>query len=270
MVDLRRLRRSAAVTRNPLKSFNAAVKSGGHAAAAAVRLKSLILQDAAVMRRMGELNPLLPLCASRPLMGSPRAQDLGGKKARPRRTNTLRRGASAGWSYAAPRKHLITYQMLSLPTIQQNACIMRRYRVTCSELCNDRVTLALQEAPNRMVDKVRDIGPYSRPHRLANLDGRTKEAALLRTMRAELTAHVGGKPSATQRCLIDRAAMLTLHVALFDARALAAGVLSERDGRQYLAYSNALGRTMRELGIKGAAAAQPRLADVLATGRPAA
>jgi hypothetical protein len=36
------------------------------------------------------------------------------------------------------------------------------------------------------------MGPYSRPHRLAKLDGRTREAALLRKTRARLTEHVGG------------------------------------------------------------------------------
>jgi hypothetical protein len=43
------------------------------------------------------------------------------------------------------------------------------------------------------------IGPYCRPLALAKLDGRTKEAALMRRVRAELTAHVGGTPSFPQR-----------------------------------------------------------------------
>jgi hypothetical protein len=37
------------------------------------------------------------------------------------------------------------------------------------------------------------IGPYSRPHRLAKIDGRTKIAKLMRETRAALIAHVGGE-----------------------------------------------------------------------------
>jgi hypothetical protein len=86
---------------------------------------------------------------------------------------------------------------------------------------------------------------------------------LMKRVREDLTRHVGN-PSAVQRALIDRAAMLTLHVALFDARALEAGGLSERDARQYLAYSNSLTRTMAQLGIRGGADRAPTTpADLL-------
>ena len=39
------------------------------------------------------------------------------------------------------------------------------------------------------------IGPHSRPHMLAKIDGRTKESRLMAAARAELTAHVGGNPN---------------------------------------------------------------------------
>lgn len=95
-----------------------------------------------------------------------------------------------------------------------------------------------------------EIGPYSRPNVLVKLDGRRREARLMQNVREELTAQVGGHPTATQRALIERAAMLTLHVSLMDAKVLEpdAGPLSERDGRQYLAWSNALARILRDLG----------------------
>ena len=96
------------------------------------------------------------------------------------------------------------------------------------------------------------IGPYSRPNAIAKLDQRTKEAALLRRVRRDLVAHVGGKPSKVQLALIERAARLTLHVELMDKRAFAAGELSEKDSREYLAWSNSLTRTLRELGLKAA------------------
>lgn len=117
--------------------------------------------------------------------------------------------------------------------------------------------------------KALKIAPYSRPHTLAKLDRRTREARLMQEVRDSLVAHVGGKPSAVQLQLIERAALLSLHVAMFDAKALEAGGLGERDSRQYLAYSNSLQRCLRELGLKGAAAREPTLAELLAKDRAA-
>ncbi len=54
------------------------------------------------------------------------------------------------------------------------------------------------------------IGPYSKEPAKARLDLRSSEGRFLRRIRAELAAHCGGKPSATQRELIDRAAWLAL------------------------------------------------------------
>lgn len=105
------------------------------------------------------------------------------------------------------------------------------------------------------------IGRYSRRYTLAKLDGRRREARLLQVARDELLAHVGGAPSAVQARLIERAAMLTLHVALFDARAIEANGLSDRDAREYLAYSNSLTRALAQLGIKAAALKPPSLAE---------
>jgi hypothetical protein len=120
-----------------------------------------------------------------------------------------------------------------------------------------------------VTEKTRSIGPHSRPHRWAMLDGRTKEAALVRTTRDDLIRHCGGNPSAVQRQLIDRIAVLTLHVATFDAKAIEAGGLSERDSRQYLAYSNSLARALRQLGLQGDPKPAPKLADLFPA-RPAA
>jgi hypothetical protein len=118
--------------------------------------------------------------------------------------------------------------------------------------------------------KVRSIGPYSRPHVLGKLDRRTKEARLLRETIAALTAHVGGRPSATQAALIRRCAWLTLRVALLDEKMLQAGEMGERDSKTYLAWSNSLARTLRDLGLKGVAERPPTLAEVIAAGRTAA
>lgn len=93
------------------------------------------------------------------------------------------------------------------------------------------------------------VTPYAVPATLARLDGRTREGRLLRRVRSDLTAHVGGKPSAPQRMLIERAATLALHVGTLDRKVLESGVMTEHDSRVYLAWSNSLTRTLRELGV---------------------
>jgi hypothetical protein len=58
----------------------------------------------------------------------------------------------------------------------------------------------------------------------------------------------------TQIALIDRAAMLTLHLARMDAKAIEAGEFSDHASRQYLAWSNTLTRTLKALGLEPASA----------------
>jgi hypothetical protein len=106
-------------------------------------------------------------------------------------------------------------------------------------------------------DKSRSIGLYSRPHTLAKLDGRTKEATLMRQVRKELIAHVGGSPNAVQRALIERAVMLSLKVAQIDAKMLAGGPLTVHDSNYALAWNNSLRRTLVALGIESAAQKPP-------------
>ena len=99
------------------------------------------------------------------------------------------------------------------------------------------------------------LGPHSRPDKLAIPDGRTREARHLRRVRAELIRHVGGAPSAVEMQIIDRAAMLSMHVSLFDRRAIAGGGMNARDSREYLALHNSLIRTLMRLKLNGEAAA---------------
>lgn len=95
------------------------------------------------------------------------------------------------------------------------------------------------------------------------MDKRTREARLLAEVRADLTAHLGGNPSATQRRMIERAAWLSLHVAQIDAKA-AEGGLTPHDHRTYLAWSNTLTKLLRHLGMKGAAAKPKSLSEHIA------
>jgi len=111
-----------------------------------------------------------------------------------------------------------------------------------------KITSSKQSAP-----KQRKIGPYSRPDRWAIHDGRRSEGKLLRQVREELTKHVGGSPSITQRLLIERTAWMVLHVSMLDSRALREGGFSEHATKEYLAWSNTIRRSLIALGMKGAA-----------------
>lgn len=64
--------------------------------------------------------------------------------------------------------------------------------------------------------------------------------------------------------LIDQAAMLALRLHLMDKESIADPAMSERNGRQYLAWANSLSRLLRQLGIKGVAERVPTLKDHLA------
>jgi hypothetical protein len=101
------------------------------------------------------------------------------------------------------------------------------------------------------------IRPYSRPAALAKLDGRTIEARLARETRADLIAHLGGNPSATQKVMVERAVQLTLRVQAMDRKFAETGKQTELDSRTYLAWSASLARLMRDLGMKPSASRAP-------------
>ncbi len=118
-----------------------------------------------------------------------------------------------------------------------------------------------------MAEKVRAMGPYSRPHVLAKLDRRTRESRQLEATTADLAEHVGGEPTALQARLIDRIARLELYLSKMDQRANAnGGTLSERDSRQYLAWCNSIRLAMRDLGLEKRGPRQPTLAEALGQG----
>lgn len=127
------------------------------------------------------------------------------------------------------------------------------------------------EIPTTSRASAHPIAPYSRPAALAKLDQRTREARLMRDARAELIAHVGGRPSATQRALIEQAVQLRLRLAVMDRTFAESVTMTEHDLRTYLAWSNSYTRTLRQLGLEAAPsiAAGPTLAEILAAGPPA-
>src|SRR5437879_5746590 len=91
------------------------------------------------------------------------------------------------------------------------------------------------------------VGPHSRPNNLIKIDGRTKEAALMRRVRAELTAHVGGRPTVVQRALIERCVWLSLRLVLLDRKIASGRDFTQIDSNTYLAWSNSYTRTLARL-----------------------
>jgi hypothetical protein len=111
--------------------------------------------------------------------------------------------------------------------------------------------------------KGQGLGVYFCLTTLVNLDKRSKEYRLMRQVRQDLTAHVGGSPSPIKRMLIERVVILSLRVAMLDIKIVNGEILTQMDNVQYLAWSNGLVRTLEKLGIEPATAPQPSLSDVL-------
>jgi hypothetical protein len=113
------------------------------------------------------------------------------------------------------------------------------------------------------------LGPYSRLIDRGAvgglIDGRSREGRFLRQYEKQLLDHVGNNPSVTQRCLIQRAARLALHLELMDERSLAGDhVFTTHDHLHYVSWSNALARHLGRLGLTPTAQKPPSLADHLA------
>ncbi len=87
---------------------------------------------------------------------------------------------------------------------------------------------------------------------------------MMRRVRKDLVAHVGGKPSVTQSMLIERIVNLSLRVATMDRKFTATGEMTEHDTATYLAWSSSLSRLLRELGFRGAPEKPRTLADIRA------
>jgi hypothetical protein len=90
-------------------------------------------------------------------------------------------------------------------------------------------------------------------------------------VRADLIAHVGGNPTIVQKMLIDRAAILSLRLAMADARIID-DRLTQFDNCQLIAWQNALTRTLVALGVHGEASRglpPQTVPEILASGRRA-
>jgi len=113
---------------------------------------------------------------------------------------------------------------------------------------------------------IRAAGRRRMPENLrttVRLDRRTTASKVTETFRAELVAHIGGKPSAVQSALIEQGVQLKLRLFAMDSAFAERGAQSAHDTRTYLAWNNSLTRLLRQLGVKGVAEKAPSLADIM-------
>ena len=104
----------------------------------------------------------------------------------------------------------------------------------------------------RVQSLVRNAGPYSREAAIARPARQTREARFCNHVRDDLTAQLGGSPTATQKYLIERIVMVLLRIELMDCVALKNSTLTESQARDYLAWNNTVSRMLRALGTKSA------------------
>ena len=135
----------------------------------------------------------------------------------------------------------------------------RNHRPTATEAPADRSPTA---------GRVYRTGPYSRALErgaVGSLNGNSREAKFIKAYAAMLTEHCGGAPSPVQAQLIIRAARLACHLEIWDERSIPnGGAFTATGHNHYIAWSNALSRTLAAIGLQPASANEPRLADLLA------
>ena len=136
-----------------------------------------------------------------------------------------------------------------------------------------------ETVPASRLEPLKTVAPASaipnkkKPHRdkrgnlLVLPSGRMAEGRRLREFRADLIAHCGGRPSAVQQTLIDRATVLQHQLTTYDRRAKADGGLSDHATRVYLAWQNTLTRTLLAIGLDARHARAPTPQEALATVR---
>ena len=106
--------------------------------------------------------------------------------------------------------------------------------------------------PHRRSKGTDGLGPYSVHFQALNgkLDGRTKEARILKSTRKEVAALLGHRPNAAELAMIEQIAWLQLRVAAINQRLLA-GSYTQFDTSVYNAHVNSLARLFAKLGVIG-------------------
>jgi hypothetical protein len=115
-------------------------------------------------------------------------------------------------------------------------------------------TTSRKPAPGRACGRIFEPRTFSR--RTRQRFARNREAELMRSL--------GREPSYPERILISRIIMVEWDLRRIDARMDAGDELSGHAMRARLAAENRLRLDLRELGLRPAAANEPRLAELLA------
>jgi hypothetical protein len=120
------------------------------------------------------------------------------------------------------------------------------------------------------IGKRPETGPYSRALErgaVGALNGNSREAKFIKAYAAMLVEHCGGNPTAVQRQLITRAARLACHLELWDERTIPnGGAVTATGHNHYIAWHNAMTRTLAALGLKPSTA-DPPVEDAIVIGR---
>ena len=99
---------------------------------------------------------------------------------------------------------------------------------------------------------------------IVTIDGRTHIGKVAKQLRDGLVRHVGGRPSAVELAVIERAVQLKLRVAAMDLDFAATGTMSSHATKSYLAWSNSFVRALNTLGLEATPAPTESLATLLA------
>jgi hypothetical protein len=115
------------------------------------------------------------------------------------------------------------------------------------------------------VPRSRKVGPFSRDRSLSTLDKRTKAGRILRSTLADLTAHVGGDPSAAEALLIQSAALKATRLFLLSEKLLNGAEIGADGDHHALAWLNSMRQDLTALGLaKRVRDVTPSLADYIA------
>lgn len=109
----------------------------------------------------------------------------------------------------------------------------------------------------------RKPGPHSRADKRLVADRRLAPARRARRHIEDLTEHIGGHPTATQRLLIERTAMVLVRLSYLDEKILSGMDLTDYDNRTYLAWANTARHNLSALGLHDRSGDQPQTIEQL-------
>jgi hypothetical protein len=105
--------------------------------------------------------------------------------------------------------------------------------------------------PTKLWSKISLPGDNKRDRRgIAHLDARTKLGRIHRAFKRALYEHFNNEPNIIEQAIIHRCAMLNTKCLLLDQKLADNGDLNEMETNHYIAWSNALQRSLLRLRIR--------------------